>query len=230
MPRTAAVFFDVDFTLIYPGPKFQGAGYHESCARHGIDVDPARFDAAVAGAASVLTSADQLYNADLFIAYSQRIIELMGGTSPRARMVAAELYDEWAEHHHFSLYDDVVETLQALHARHIRIGLISNSHRCLETFQAHFELDGLIAAAVSSSELGFMKPHPNIFKAALTLMGVEPHDAAMVGDSLHHDVAGARSVGMRGVLVARGAPPPAAEVSDDILVVRSLRELPGRLS
>ena len=26
-PAVAAVFFDVDFTLIYPGPTFQGEGY-----------------------------------------------------------------------------------------------------------------------------------------------------------------------------------------------------------
>ena len=36
---TQAVFFDVDFTLIYPGPAFQGEGYRTFCARHGIEVD-----------------------------------------------------------------------------------------------------------------------------------------------------------------------------------------------
>ena len=45
---TRAVFFDVDFTLIYPGPRFQASGYHDFCARHGIAVDPAAFDRAVA--------------------------------------------------------------------------------------------------------------------------------------------------------------------------------------
>ena len=37
---TRAVFFDVDFTLIYPGPTFRGEGYQRFCARHGIAVDP----------------------------------------------------------------------------------------------------------------------------------------------------------------------------------------------
>ncbi len=35
---TRAVFFDVDFTLIYPGPTFQGEGYQRFCARHGMQV------------------------------------------------------------------------------------------------------------------------------------------------------------------------------------------------
>ena len=34
-----AVFFDVDFTLIYPGPTFRGEGYQAFCARYGMDVD-----------------------------------------------------------------------------------------------------------------------------------------------------------------------------------------------
>src|SRR6185436_14987269 len=51
---TRAVFFDVDFTLIYPGPRFQASGYQASCARHGIAIDASRFATAVSGAASVL--------------------------------------------------------------------------------------------------------------------------------------------------------------------------------
>ena len=37
----SAVFFDVDFTLIYPGPTFQGEGYAAFCERYGMTVDPA---------------------------------------------------------------------------------------------------------------------------------------------------------------------------------------------
>jgi FMN phosphatase YigB (HAD superfamily) len=55
----------------------------------------------------------------------------------------------------------------------------------------------LIAAAVSSSEHGLMKPHPSIFAAALRLVDVPAADAMMVGDSVRQDVDGARSAGMR---------------------------------
>ncbi len=54
MAPPAAIFFDVDFTLIQPGPRFQGRGYQETCARHGVTVDAAKFDEAVAGAAPLL--------------------------------------------------------------------------------------------------------------------------------------------------------------------------------
>ncbi len=223
MARTAAVFFDVDFTLILPGPRFQGAGYEATCARHGVPVDPARFSQAVAGAAGALDSADRLYDAEIYVAYTRRIIELMGGAGPGVDAAAREIYGDWAEHHHFSLYDDVAGALRALRARHVRLGLISNSHRCLASFQSHFELDGLISVTVSSSDHGFMKPHPAIFRAALDLMRVPAAEAAMVGDSLAHDVAGARGVGMRGILLARGAVP--GDAGPDVEVIRSLDEL-----
>ncbi|MEZ5320051.1 MAG: HAD family hydrolase [Vicinamibacterales bacterium] len=225
MVRARAVFFDVDFTLIHPGPRFQGTGYAASCARHGVRADAARFEAAVAGASGLLDSADQLYNDDLFINYTRRIIELMGGEGPAVDLVARELYAQWAEHHHFDLYADVEPALRALHAGGYRLGLISNSHRCLDSFQSHFELQGLITATVSSSEHGWMKPHPSIFEAALAQVGVPAGESVMVGDSLAHDVAGAMRAGMRGVLLARGAAPADAGVP----VIRTLTELPGLL-
>jgi putative hydrolase of the HAD superfamily len=223
----AAVFFDVDFTLIHPGPRFQGVGYEANCARHGVAVDPAAFDAAVAGAASALDleAADQIYDAQVFLNYTRRIIELMGGRGPGVELVCREMYDDWAEHHHFSLYDDVAATLQLLRARGLRLGLISNTHRCLASFQSHFDLDHLISVAVSSSDHGFMKPHPSIFRAALELMGVAPTQAVMVGDSLPHDVIGAREAGMHSVLLARGE--RRIDAGPDVPVIRTLAELPA---
>jgi putative hydrolase of the HAD superfamily len=222
--RTAAVFFDVDFTLIHPGPRFQGTGYQAACARQGVRVDAALFEQAVMGAAAVLGAGEAVYDAEIFIRYTRRIIELMGGDCPEAEGVARELYDDWAGHHHFALYDDVLETLDALAGRGVRLGLISNSHRCLASFQTHFALEGLITVAVSSAELGYLKPHPQIFRAALERMRVTAGEAVMVGDSLPHDVLGARQAGMRGVWLARGGgaePPP-----EGVPVIRSLRELP----
>lgn len=225
---TTAVFFDVDFTLIYPGPTFQGEGYERFCARHGIGVDPARFPQAVREASSILDDQQQhVYNADIFVRYTRRIIEAMGGSGPHVETCAAEIYAEWAACQHFFLYDDVAPALRALARSGVKIGLISNSHRCLSSFQQHFELEGLIAAAVSSSEHGYMKPHPSIFEAALRLAQVEAVESVMVGDSLMHDIDGARRVGMRAVLVHRSDSPPAPGA--DVPVIRDLSELPALL-
>ena len=150
---TRAVLFDVDFTLIYPGPTFRGEGYRVFCERYGMVVDPARFDEAVASAAPLLDGPDDApYDAEIFVAYTRHIIEWMGGRGARIDDCAREIYTEWAGCQHFELYDEVPAALRTLASAGIRVGLISNSHRSLASFQSHFELDGLIAAAVSSAE------------------------------------------------------------------------------
>lgn len=225
---TRAVFFDVDFTLIYPGPTFDGEGYRRFADRHGVRVDPERFLAAVRAASAELDRAqDLIYRPDLFVRYAHRVLEEMGGAGPGVETCAWEIYDAWAACQHFSLYDDVLPAFLSLRQAGLAIGLISNTHRCLDSFRSHFALDGLIAGAISSAEHGYMKPHPSIFEAALRLVGVEAAEAVMVGDSLTHDVEGAQGVGMRGVLIARSG-----EVGEpgDVPVIRSLLELPPLLA
>jgi putative hydrolase of the HAD superfamily len=222
-----AVFFDVDFTLIYPGPMFRGEGYRDFCARYGMDADPARFDAAVASAAPLLDGPPE-YDAEIFVQYTRHIIEMMGGRGPRIADCAREIYAEWAACHHFELYDDVPAALSDLKAAGIRVGLISNSHRSLASFESHFALQGLISAAVSSSEHGFMKPHPSIFAAALRLVNAPPAGALMVGDSVRQDVDGALAVGMRAALLHRGDGAHQCEralAARGVPTIRSLRDL-----
>jgi putative hydrolase of the HAD superfamily len=218
-----AVFFDVDFTLIHPGPAFQGHGYSELCARHGVAVDASRFDAAVAAASATLYTEGGAYDPEIFVEYTRRIIDGMGGSGPGADAAARDLYDAWAACQHFTLYEEVPEVLRALHADGFTIGLISNTQRSLKAFEEHFALDGLFTVAISSSDHGFMKPHPSIFEEGLRRAGVAAGEAVMVGDSVPHDIEGALRLGMRGILVARsglsrGAPP-------EVPVIQSLREL-----
>jgi putative hydrolase of the HAD superfamily len=225
-----AVFFDVDFTLIYPGPTFQGEGYARFCAAHGMSIEPARFGTAVRTASSILNEAQEhVYNDDIFIRYTGRIIEEMGGSGPRVEDAAREIYREWAACQHFFLYDDVTPALRTLAGRGLKIGLISNSHRSLASFETHFSLEGLIHGAVSSSEHGYLKPHPSIFEAGLRLLDVDPGESVMVGDSYSHDIEGARAVGMRGVLVLRSPDEPFAAPVEGVPVVRDLSELPALL-
>lgn len=227
------VLFDVDFTLIQPGPVFRGEGYQAFCARYGMNVDAGRFEAAVQSAASLLEAPeDAPYDAEIFVAYARHVIERMGGSGPGVELCAREIYDQWAACRHFELYEDVPEVLRELTARGLRIGLISNSHRSLASFQSHFELEGLIWAALSSPEHGFMKPSTSIFTAALQLLDVPAAESLMVGDSIREDVEGALRAGMRAVLMCRAAwPHPKRDelAARGVLVVSSLRELPRLL-
>ena len=224
---TKAVFFDVDFTLIYPGPTFQAEGYRRACAAHGIDVDPARFDAATAASSVILDEVEeQIYTHDLFVHYTASIIEHMGGRGEKVIEVAREIYDQWSVNHHFELYDDVAPVLTQLSQSGLIVGAISNSHRSLDAFCEHFSLRGLITVSVSSAEHGYMKPHRSIFDAALAKAGVRPDEAVMVGDSIRHDIDGALAIGMRAVLLRRSGEVP-ADVPVGLPVIQTLTVLPS---
>jgi len=220
-----AIVFDVDFTLIYPGPTFQGEGYARFCAAEQLDIDVARFDQAVAAASFILDEVEeQVYDPNLFIHYTATIIEHLGGRGAHVIRVAERIYEQWASNHHFEIYDDVAPVLAGLSASGFVLGVISNSHRSLEAFKTHFKLDALIGATISSAEHGFMKPHRSIFDAALQQAGVSAREAVMVGDSLKADIEGARAAGMRGILLRRSGEKPAA-LPPGISLVTSLHEL-----
>lgn len=221
-----AVFFDVDFTLIHPGETFQGSGYARACAEHGVQVDVARFDAAVTRALPMLDDLDDpLYDHRLFIRYTAAIIEHMGGRGDGVTPAATEIYERWAANHHFDLYDDVRAVLPALAAKGLELGVISNSHRSLEAFTAHFELDRYVRTHVSAHPNRYMKPHPSIFRAALAAAGVAAHEALMVGDSLKADVAGALGAGLRAVWLRRVGEDSLARPAE-VPLIRRLHELP----
>ena len=236
MTVVRAVLFDVDFTLIYPGPAFRGEGYQAFGHRHGMTLDPSRFDHAVASAAPLLDGPeDQPYDAEHFVRYTRHIIEQMGGAGDELNACARHMYDEWAHCHHFEMYEEVPAVLGALAASGVRIGLVSNSHRSLESFKEHFDLRGVIAGGISSSDHGLMKPHPSIFREALRLVGVpasEARQVMMVGDSIKQDIEGALRAGLRAALLHRGEgvhPQEAGLALAGVPVIRSLSELASLL-
>ena len=225
-----AVFFDVDFTLIYPGKKFDGEGYRTFASRYDLSVDPLRFDEAIGLATGELNQLkDDVYRPEPFVRYARRVLVEMGAAGAGLDRCAQDIYDEWALSEYFLLYSDVKPTFVELYESGYLIGLISNTHRCLNSFQDYFGLGPYISAAISSSEHGYLKPHPSIFLAALDLIGVSPPQGIMVGDSVAHDVAGAQKVGMNAVLLARSGSRD-ADIGTGVPTIQTLSELPLVLS
>lgn len=224
-----AIFFDVDFTLIYPGPTFQAEGYRRACAAQGIEVDPSKFDAATAASSIILDEVEeQIYNHDLFVHYTASIIEHMGGRGSQVIEVARAIYEQWSVNHHFEMYDDVAPVLESLQQQGFTVGIISNSHRSLDAFREHFSLANIITVSVSGYEHGYMKPHRSIFDAALERAGVTAAESMMVGDSLKHDIEGALRAGWRAVLLRRSGEVP-YPLPDGLPVITTLNELAAHI-
>jgi putative hydrolase of the HAD superfamily len=197
-----AVLLDVDFTLFRPGPELGPQGYARIGARHGLTLDTERYDAArLAAIAELQLHPELVHDTELWVRFTESIVSGMGGDPVLSRSCAVELVREWERHENFFLYDDTLPTLAELRRHGLRIGLVSNGQRDLEEFARHHSLD--VDVCVGSLRHGHVKPHRSIFEAALTALETRPEDAAMVGDSFADDIAGARALGMRAILLDR---------------------------
>jgi putative hydrolase of the HAD superfamily len=197
-----AVLFDVDFTLAKPGPLLGPGGYKEAGERFGLTLDPERYLEARAAAILDLRQHPELkHDEEVWLRFTEDIVRGMGGEGDACRSVAKAITDRWLSSENFELYEDVLPVLEALRVAGLRIGLVSNTSRDLDSFVSHFRLP--VDAWISSGRHGKVKPSPSIFMAVLDQLGVGPESAVMVGDSLEDDVEGARALGMQAYLVDR---------------------------
>ncbi len=223
-----AVLFDVDYTLLRPSELFEASGYRRMGVRFGLTLDEARWaEAEVAAYTAVKARRRQIGNAHDDAVYeiiAEAVIGAMGGGDPETVRACAEaVIDEWARCDNFTLYDDVKPCLSRLRATGLKVGLVSNTNRNLADVLAHFALNEFVDAAVTSVEVGEMKPSPLIFATALAALGESAADVVMVGDSVEDDVRGALACGLSAVLIDRGGRAPSVAGQTTI---RSLAELP----
>ena len=112
----------------------------------------------------------------------------------------------------FTPYADALAGVADLRARGHRLVVVSNWDCSLPDWLGPTGLLELVDGVVTSADAGAAKPDPAVFRKALELAGVEGAGAVHVGDSLDNDVAGARALGIRAILVQReGEPPPGVE-------------------
>jgi len=96
-------------------------------------------------------------------------------------------------------YPDARRTLDELLRRGFKLGIVTNRAFGGRRFREDLAAAGLDvdwAAVAVSVEVGYLKPHPEIFKRALADLSVGAAQALMVGNSLAEDVAGAQALGI----------------------------------
>ena len=123
------------------------------------------------------------------------------------------------------------ETLDALRAAGLRVGICSNAPYRPDALRAQLVQLGLadrLDSATYSAEVGWRKPAGQLFAAALTALGTSAEMTVMVGDAVREDVGGAQAAGMRAIRSRefRDDPDPSAVAQ---AVIDSIRELPAVL-
>lgn len=100
-------------------------------------------------------------------------------------------------------YIDGVDRMLADLAKEHRLAVVSNTHSptLVPQHLARMGVADLFETVVLSVTVGWRKPHPAMYQAALDALGIAPADAVFVGDSFVADYSGPRKYGMRAFLI-----------------------------
>jgi len=223
-----AVFFDVGNTLLMPFPSVAGI-CAEVLSWRGHEVDPTKLTQAVAFADETY---EQRYREDdsfwmkeadtakfWIELYALMLDEV--GLEGELNDLAEDIYHEFGDGERWQPYPDVVPTLERLSNLGYRIGLVSNWDTRLTSISIDTGLSRYVDFVVSSANVGYLKPQPEIFELALERADAEPQETLHIGDHYYADIMGARSVGITPVLLDRHGLAPQA----DCLVINSLTEI-----
>ncbi len=102
-------------------------------------------------------------------------------------------------------YPHVTMTLMDLAKMHIRLGVVSDAPAKEAWLRlTYLNLHHMFDAVVTFDDTRRRKPSPVPFRRVLKLLGVDAHEALMVGDWAERDVVGAKKVGMKTVFARYG--------------------------
>jgi len=106
-----------------------------------------------------------------------------------------------------TVVEGALEAVDAIKERGYRVGLISNTGRtpgrAMREVLGQYGFSGLFEVESYSNEIGYQKPHPEIFRLTLLRLKTGPENTIHVGDHGLLDVLGAREAGMRSIQVTR---------------------------
>ena len=158
-----------------------------------------------------------------------QVVEMAGGPADEAALEAFRLYWDRATH----TDPQAAPMLAALAERGLVTGVLSSTSWPGAWHENVLRRDGVLdyfAGWVWSSDLEHTKPHAEAFEAAMAAVGVDnPAECVYVGDRPYDDIHGAKSIGMKAVLIPHSPIPAAQLVETDLspdAVVQTLSEIP----
>jgi putative hydrolase of the HAD superfamily len=124
-------------------------------------------------------------------------------------------------------FPGALEALYAFRCAGARLGLLTNGSAEFQRKKIErFNLPALFEVILIESEFGIGKPDPRVFQQALSVLGVGPADAWMVGNDLTYDIQPALALGLTAVWVdiAKTGLPPGCSIIPT-RTIHSLAEL-----
>ncbi len=103
----------------------------------------------------------------------------------------------------WTLFPETVDVLSDLKSMGYSLGVISNFDSRVYDVMKQLGIYEFFDTFVISSEAGHAKPAHGIFSIALERAETDPGECLHIGDDLHNDFHGARSLGIRALLLDR---------------------------
>lgn len=110
-----------------------------------------------------------------------------------------------------------------------KMGVVSNFYGNVSTICQEAGLAESLAAILDSTQLGFGKPNPEIFRRALQALDVAAEESIFIGDSYDRDILPARGLGMKTIWVKGPYPRLPADAGPVDNWISSLTELESLL-
>jgi putative hydrolase of the HAD superfamily len=209
--KIRAILFDLDGTLRYNRPRFNDILAKLAVEYGAVDTRANRHSAERWLHYYWAQSADVLLDIETFgdmspafwENHTRRYLIAFGYAPEQAGRLAPEIYQRMS-----SEYDpkpwippEVFDVLRALREAGFLLGIVSNRTYPLDDELKNFGLDGYIDLILTAGEANSWKPDIGIFLEAVLRLQVSPAEVLYVGDNYYADVIGARSAGLRPVLL-----------------------------
>ncbi len=220
------IFLDAGGVLLFPNWQ----RISTTLARYGVDVSAWALARAEPFARRILDD-QQVIGATTDASRGWLFFDLILEKAGVARSEATReaLIDLHAFHRENNLWefvpDGVRPALSDLRALGLRLTVVSNANGTLCAHMQRIGLDSLLDCVLDSYDEQVEKPDPRLFEIALDRSGARRDTTIHVGDLYNIDVVGARSAGLRAVLVDEADLRPDA----DCPRIRSLDELVARV-
>ncbi len=158
--------------------------------------------------------------------YLESLFRLAGVPESGMPLVRETLFRLHQERHLWATRrPGTLEALERLQQAGLVLGVVSNSDGRAAEGLAAAGLLGYFALVIDSELVGFEKPDPRIFQAALSQLGLQPDQALYVGDLYEIDVIGARAAGLDVILLD----PSGQHRARDVTTCATLAEVVSRV-
>ncbi|MDD4923372.1 MAG: HAD family hydrolase [Dehalococcoidales bacterium] len=205
-----AVFFDMYNTLVcYDPPREESQA--NALKQFGFDFKPQQLSA------PIIAADEYFYDENAKLALAKRsddekknlwaqyeaVFLKEAGIMPTKELITGLLLEMKNFKYEMVIYEDVIPTLTEIKNRELITGLVSNADRDMTAMLERLQLNTLLDVIVTSQEVGFTKPHRQIFEAVVDRAGIKAEEAIYIGDQYKIDVLGAINAGMSGILLDR---------------------------